>query len=113
MKTVANYWKERRLALGPKAEFAFEADDVGMSIGWRKSSTCKDLVAFLRALASMIEATAAEEGEATAAEESASSEPLESEVREHCGQCGAEVLGCHACEGVPGGFSDEAEDSTP
>jgi hypothetical protein len=29
------------------------------------------------------------------------------EQMEQCGQCGAEVLGYHACEGVPGGFGDD------
>lgn len=31
----------------------------------------------------------------------------EDEHREQCSQCGAEILGCHACQGVPGGFSDD------
>jgi hypothetical protein len=29
------------------------------------------------------------------------------EPEEQCGQCGAVILGCHACQGVPGGFSEE------
>lgn len=26
---------------------------------------------------------------------------------EQCGQCGADVVAHHACEGVPGGFGDD------
>lgn len=29
--------------------------------------------------------------------------------REQCSQCGAEILGHHSCQGVPGGFGDEEE----
>jgi hypothetical protein len=29
------------------------------------------------------------------------------EPREQCGQCGAEILGYHACQGVPSGFSED------
>lgn len=30
------------------------------------------------------------------------------EPREQCGDCGAEILGYHACQGVPGGFGEDA-----
>lgn len=29
------------------------------------------------------------------------------ETREQCTQCGSEILGHHACEGVPGGFGED------
>jgi hypothetical protein len=28
-------------------------------------------------------------------------------TNESCGDCGAEIIGYHACQGVPGGFGDE------
>lgn len=30
-------------------------------------------------------------------------------LAEQCGDCGAEILGYHRCEGVPGGFGDDEE----
>jgi hypothetical protein len=29
------------------------------------------------------------------------------DAREQCGDCGAEILGYHACQGVPGGFGED------
>jgi hypothetical protein len=28
-------------------------------------------------------------------------------TRDHCSDCGAEILGYHACQGVPGGFGND------